>query len=635
MTHYCRESASLWRASAIAFIVVMSAAISGCRLSPPESISADTPAESIVEAETPATPTLTPAPTETPSPTHTPTPTLTPSPTPTPTATALPADVTGDPRAASYQTPAPQDGALCGIVDTLDYPLRPPDGEGVRGGQDFGRFRERYGSFHAGEDWWLYRGDANLGEPVYSIGHGRVIYAAPNGWGRDQGVLIVRHTFADGGTILSFYGHLDPPSVILVSGDCVVRGDKVGEIGQPRTPPHLHFEIRSHMPNEPGPGYWGEDPTTAGWEFPTRYIWNHRVAVAPGLLWHALIEADNPRLIGELAGGSILATSGNQLVRIDINNGGERPSGEELGQIDAALIDMDGETIYLADRLGRVSAWHYVAGNTEDPSSAPVSDYQPLWQVDLDVLGMPFLMTLPGGGVAYHAGNQLIAFSRGGERLWQSQLDGRIFAWTIAGDLLYYSTTGVDGRTGVVSSAGPLGEAVEVSGYLLPLAEGVAVYAADGVYRLTPDSEAVGMLYKLPTAYLVIGDAIVLPDGGMLLAHRDLYDRRLIALNADGSLRWERSLRSLPSSAQEFVAVGGRIYLVNEYFAQTGGDVTVFAIDLDSSALTKILDLPTRPVIGGSLWTSTVGDRYILLGLDQDLVLFDPILATEQPTGDD
>ncbi|HZY45078.1 MAG TPA: M23 family metallopeptidase, partial [Anaerolineae bacterium] len=66
-------------------------------------------------------------------------------------------------------------------------------------------------------------------------------------------VVIVRHVFNDGRTILSFYGHLDPPSVVLNVGDCVERGQQVGEIGKPRGRPHLHFEIRHHLPARPVP----------------------------------------------------------------------------------------------------------------------------------------------------------------------------------------------------------------------------------------------------------------------------------------------------------------------------------------------------------------------------------------------
>jgi len=200
----------------------------------------------------------TPTPTPTATVTHTPTPTPAPTstPTPTPTPLARPISTSGDPRAVSLHTTASADGPLCGLVDVFDFPLNPPEGDGVaRGGGDFGIYRGRYEKYHAGEDWWMSPWRSSFGSPVYSIGHGRVTYAAPNGWGRDQGIVIVRHSFADGRQVLSFYGHLDPDSVILINGDCVTRGERVGAIGRPTTGPHLHFEIRTHMPDEPGTGY--------------------------------------------------------------------------------------------------------------------------------------------------------------------------------------------------------------------------------------------------------------------------------------------------------------------------------------------------------------------------------------------
>ena len=181
-------------------------------------------------------------------------PTTTPTITPTPTPTAVPISITL--LRSQQSTPASEPGARCGVVDTLDFPLDPPDAKNVRfGGQDFGAFRDTYYGYHAGEDWWGTGGDvSSFGAPVHSIGHGVVTYAEPNGWGRDKGVIIIRHTFPDGSRILSFYGHLHPPSVTLRLGDCVVRGDQIGQIGQPRSSPHLHFEIRhgSDMV-DPGP----------------------------------------------------------------------------------------------------------------------------------------------------------------------------------------------------------------------------------------------------------------------------------------------------------------------------------------------------------------------------------------------
>ena len=210
-------------------------------------------------------------------------PTTTPTITPTPTPTAVPLSITL--LRSQQSTPASEPGARCGVVDTLDFPLDPPDAKNVRfGGQDFGAFRDTYYGYHAGEDWWGTGGDvSSFGAPVHSIGHGVVTYAEPNGWGRDKGVIIIRHTFPDGSRILSFYGHLHPPSVTLRLGDCVVRGDQIGQIGQPRSSPHLHFEIREHMPSSTGRGYWSSDPAKAGWKPPSQFIWTYRMGTSPGV----------------------------------------------------------------------------------------------------------------------------------------------------------------------------------------------------------------------------------------------------------------------------------------------------------------------------------------------------------------
>ena len=181
--------------------------------------------------------------------------------------------------------------APCGRVDLFDFPLDPPDADSINGGGgDFGVYRGRYSKYHAGEDWWFSRGGSNLGKPVHSIGHGLVTYAQPLGWGRDQGVVILRHTYEDGREILSFYGHLDPDSVVLTPGECVARGEQVGKIGNPRGSPHLHLEVRTHLPYAPGTGYWTEAPTLAGWLPPSETIWNGRLAGSPGVLWSATIS---------------------------------------------------------------------------------------------------------------------------------------------------------------------------------------------------------------------------------------------------------------------------------------------------------------------------------------------------------
>ncbi|MCA9920834.1 MAG: M23 family metallopeptidase, partial [Anaerolineales bacterium] len=261
--------------------IIAFALVAGCtKTAPPITPTA------VAAINTAVSPTTTPTSTPTPQPTNTPTPTASPTPTFTPTATAVPIIISGNPRAAQLKAPEPDGRFPCGVVDTFDFPIDPPDAAGVRrGGVDFGVYRNRYAKYHAGEDWGGPAGSRNLGTPVYSIGHGLVTYAEPVGWGRDQGVVIVQHTLTDGRRLLSFYGHLDPDSVVLNAGECVVRGDQVGNIGQPRTTPHLHFEIRTQAPYETLTGYWPVDPTLAGWLPPSQTIWQQRIAASPGVEW--------------------------------------------------------------------------------------------------------------------------------------------------------------------------------------------------------------------------------------------------------------------------------------------------------------------------------------------------------------
>jgi murein DD-endopeptidase MepM/ murein hydrolase activator NlpD len=135
-----------------------------------------------------------------------------------PTPTARPLYLFDGLRAQRFVEPTPQRGAPCGMVDFFDFPLDAPEGGTASARWSFGRYSGRYSGIHAGEDW-VYDGGDSLGKPVYSIGHGTVIYAQPLGWGVDQGTLIVRHVFTTGRTILSFYGHLEPDSVVLDPGD--------------------------------------------------------------------------------------------------------------------------------------------------------------------------------------------------------------------------------------------------------------------------------------------------------------------------------------------------------------------------------------------------------------------------------
>jgi hypothetical protein len=134
------------------------------------------------------------------------------------------------------------------LCDGFDYPVGRPNGDGYYKSRGLRLKSPR----HLGEDWnGNGMGNSDLGDPVYTIGHGVVTYAsdARGAWGN---VVIVRHAFRDpkSGKVLCFqtlYGHLDKITVKL--GQLVFRGAQVGTIGTNHGmyPAHLHAELHFNI----------------------------------------------------------------------------------------------------------------------------------------------------------------------------------------------------------------------------------------------------------------------------------------------------------------------------------------------------------------------------------------------------
>ena len=98
--------------------------------------------------------------------------------------------------------------------------------------------------------------NSDLGDPVYSVADGVVLYAGwpSDGWGN---VVILIHELDNGRLVETFYGHLD--SIGVPVGRQVRRGDRIGTIGNAdgRYLAHLHFEIRRYATLDVGVGYSG------------------------------------------------------------------------------------------------------------------------------------------------------------------------------------------------------------------------------------------------------------------------------------------------------------------------------------------------------------------------------------------
>lgn len=473
------------------------------------------------------------------------TPTLTPTPTPTATPTAQPIGVADTLRTSLLATPVAQRGAPCGVVDILDFPVGPPDGAGYAARWSFGRYSDRYNGIHAGEDWVYNSGDS-LGKPVYSIGHGMVTYAQPLGWGIDRGVVIVRHVFPDGSRVLSFYGHLDPPSVVLKPGDCVKRGDRVGTIGKPRGRPHLHFEIREHLPGAPGPGYWPVDPTLAGWFIPSDTISDYRIKISPGVEWMRPFTTTGSIGVGLLSDGTLAAVDDTQLVGIDPGDGSLRWSQPVSPTLRGALVDATGTQLYLSMYTGSVQAFGDRGAR--------------LWQIDFGPLSRPVLMPMPGGGVVVHVDQQLIGVSSRGERLWQIDRVAPPFDWALDGDRLIFTTDATYPVVHALDRSGDLRWAARFGGRPVVAGGQAFVYNPSGVYRLDLSTWSDYRVLPLDPTALELGHVIALGDGGLLVAHRSRTDQRLIALNADGTLRWDKSIAALGRSLPRLLSAGDEVY---------------------------------------------------------------------------
>jgi hypothetical protein len=134
------------------------------------------------------------------------------------------------------------------LADGFDYPVGKPDAKGYYVARGL-RLRS---PMHFGEDWnGLSGGDTDMGDPIYAIADGVVMfsYDCQGGWGN---VVLIRHAYRDPQTgqvrfCDSQYAHLLQRGVKV--GDMVKRGQQIGTLGSNRGmyAAHLHFEIRHNL----------------------------------------------------------------------------------------------------------------------------------------------------------------------------------------------------------------------------------------------------------------------------------------------------------------------------------------------------------------------------------------------------
>jgi hypothetical protein len=157
------------------------------------------------------------------------------------------------------------------LADGFDFPVGKPDAEGYYKARGF----RAHG--HLGEDWdGVGGGDTDLGDPVYSIGTGVVVFARDvhMGWGN---VVIVRHVFRENGALRNIdalYGHL--ARILVRPGQGVARGEQIATIGTAHGAydAHLHLEVRKNTEIGINPSAFHKD--FSNYYDPTNFILSHR-----------------------------------------------------------------------------------------------------------------------------------------------------------------------------------------------------------------------------------------------------------------------------------------------------------------------------------------------------------------------
>lgn len=142
--------------------------------------------------------------------------------------------------------------ANCPIALSFDFPVGPPDANQYYNAQPFGK------NNHLGDDWnGIGGGNTDLGDPIFSVGEGIVIFAADlkGGWGNVVRVCHNIGTNEDPHYIESLYAHLQKMSV--KPGEHIKKGQQIGTIGNANGKylAHLHLEIRNTVGLPLGRGY--------------------------------------------------------------------------------------------------------------------------------------------------------------------------------------------------------------------------------------------------------------------------------------------------------------------------------------------------------------------------------------------
>lgn len=168
--------------------------------------------------------------------------------------------------------PSPLELASLPTATRFDFPLGTENGALAYNAQPF------TANNHLGDDLNGIGGEnSDLGDPVFAVADGRVLFAREGGpgWGN---IVVVLHAYDENGVrkyAQSYYAHV--LAMLVSPGDAVRRGEQIATVGTAggKYLAHLHFEMREFIQPFVGAGYRKD---TRGWLDPSAFLQAHRGA---------------------------------------------------------------------------------------------------------------------------------------------------------------------------------------------------------------------------------------------------------------------------------------------------------------------------------------------------------------------
>jgi hypothetical protein len=354
---------------------------------------------------------------------------------------------------------------------------------------------------------------------------------------------------------------------------------------------------------------------------------------SPGVAWLRAPQSSDSLVVGLWDEHTFLIIEDEQVVGIDAASGEQRWSITPEHRPEAAAIDANNPILYTADQLGRVEAFRLPDSAANNESTGSITELESLWQADLEAVGTPQLIPLPGNGIVISVWDNVIGLSSEGKLLWQIEAFGRPFNWLSTGDLLLLSTVGSEEPLWTFDESGPEPWPGLGSGALAFQAGGAFLFNDRGLFRLNLGDRSSVLLSDWPKDALRASDVIGLEDGGALVTHLSRADRRLIYFDAGGSIIWQRSLPDDIAGTPTLQSVAGKPYLIVFGATSNTGTVSVYAIDVEHASLAHIFGGGTRTPRSSlnSAYQSDDGKLILNIG-GGHLVSLDPMEATQGTT---